>query len=74
MLKRKPSLLRKDKRRVTSREEMQRLFQAAGLFYADSVPVPETSPADIVRWVFQDYYQNRYHERLVQESGNFQTT
>ncbi len=53
-----------DKRRVTSREEMQRLFQAAGLIYADSVPVPETSPAYIDRWVFQDYYQNRYHERL----------
>jgi len=53
-----------DKRRVTSREEMQRLFQTAGLVYADAVPVTDTSSADIDRWAFQDYYQNRYHERL----------
>ncbi len=52
-----------DKRRVTSREEMQRLFQAAGLIHADGVPVQETSQVDLDRWTFQDYYENRYHER-----------
>jgi predicted HTH transcriptional regulator len=65
-----------DKRRVTSREEMQRLFQAAGLIHADGVPVQETSQADLDRWAFQDYYKNRYHEepeeitpRLLQNLG-----
>jgi predicted HTH transcriptional regulator len=65
-----------DKRRVTSREEMQRLFQSAGLIHADSVPVPETSQVDLDPWAFQEYYQNRYHEvvekitpRLLQNLG-----
>jgi predicted HTH transcriptional regulator len=60
-------LPRKDKRRITSREEMQRLFQAAGLIYADGVPVPDTSQADLDRFVLKDYYQNRYHEELSEE-------
>jgi ATP-dependent DNA helicase RecG len=51
-----------DKRRVTSREEMQRLFQVAGLIHADSVPVQDTNQTELDRWAFQDYYQNRYHE------------
>lgn len=36
-----------DKRHVTAREEMQRMFQLAGLVYADVVPIAGTSPTDI---------------------------
>src|SRR5690554_1315226 len=36
-----------DKRHVTSREEMQRMFQNAGLVYADVVSVAGTSLADL---------------------------
>lgn len=56
-----------DKRRVTSREEMQRLFQAGGLIHADSMPVLDTNQTDIDRPTFKDYYQKRYHEELPEE-------
>jgi ATP-dependent DNA helicase RecG len=59
---------RKDKRKVTAREEMQRLFQSEGLIYADEVPVPHSSIADIEPSVFRRYYENRYEETL-EESG-----
>ncbi|MCK5524140.1 MAG: putative DNA binding domain-containing protein [Thiomargarita sp.] len=53
-----------DKRKVTAREEMQRLFQSEGLIYADEVPVPHSSIADIERSLFRHYYENRYEETL----------
>ncbi len=56
-----------DKRRVTSREEMQRLFQSAGLIHADGVPVSDTSQTDIDRFALKDYYKSRYHEELPDE-------
>lgn len=36
-----------DKRHVTSREEMQRMFLNAGLIQADTLPVPGTMPMSI---------------------------
>lgn len=57
-----------DKRKVTAREEIQRLFQSEGLIYADEVPVPYSSIADIEPSVFRHYYENRYEETL-EESG-----
>ena len=57
-----------DKRKVTAREEIQRLFQSEGLVYADEVPVPHSSIADIEPSRFQRYYENRYEE-TVEESG-----
>lgn len=57
-----------DKRHVTAREEMQRLFQAAGLVYADEVPVhPATIDAlDIL--TFGDYFNRRYG-KTVESTG-----
>jgi len=49
-----------DKRHVTAREEIQRLFQRAGLVYADVVPVEGTSVADIDEKVFDAYFSRRY--------------
>jgi len=57
-----------DKRKVTAREEIQRLFQSEGLLYADEVLVPHTSSADIEPSRFRNYYENRYEETL-EESG-----
>lgn len=53
-----------DKRHVTAREELQRLFQRAGLVYADVVPVAGTSAADIDEAAFQAYFQRRYGQDL----------
>jgi ATP-dependent DNA helicase RecG len=56
-------------------EDSQYQFKQS-LIHADSVPVPETSQADLAPWAFQEYYENRYHEaveeitpRLLQNLG-----
>jgi len=49
-----------DKRHVTAREEIQRLFQHSGLIYADVIPVERTSAADIDEKAFHDYFNRRY--------------
>ena len=49
-----------DKRHVTAREEMQRMFQRAGLVYADVVPVANTSAADLDEAAFRRYFEQRY--------------
>ena len=53
-----------DKRKVTAREELQRLFQSEGLVYADEVPVFGSSMNDLDLPVFSDYYERRYEETL----------
>jgi predicted HTH transcriptional regulator len=57
-----------DKRHVTAREEIQRLFQRAGLIYADVVPVEGTSAADIDDKAFDGYFTRRYGQS-AQASG-----
>ncbi len=49
-----------DKRQVTAREELQRMFQSAGLVYADIVPVADTSSADIDEAAFHRYLEKHY--------------
>jgi len=49
-----------DKRHVTAREEMQRMFQRAGLVYADVVPVADTTRADLDQAAFRRYWEQRY--------------
>lgn len=56
-----------DKRRVTAREEMQRMFQAAQLVHADEVPVPGSSIADIDLDYFRRFYSVRYERELDQQ-------
>lgn len=53
-----------DKRHVTAREEMQRLFQQAGLVYADEVLVAQATVADIDHRALAEYFENRYREPL----------
>jgi ATP-dependent DNA helicase RecG len=49
-----------DKRRVTSREEMQRMVQSAMLVYADTVPVAGTSIADVDPGYFEQYFRAQF--------------
>ncbi|MBF0154141.1 MAG: putative DNA binding domain-containing protein [Magnetococcales bacterium] len=51
-----------DKRRVTAREEMQRLFQTASLVHADVVPVAGSTLNDLDVKLFHAYYHRRYGE------------
>jgi ATP-dependent DNA helicase RecG len=51
-----------DKRHVTAREEMQRLFQDAGLVHADEVPARPATVDDIDQAVFTKYFARRYRK------------
>ena len=57
-----------DKRHVTAREEIQRMFQATGLVYAEESIVPETSPSLLHQFLFTEYFEKRYEQTLA-ESG-----
>ena len=53
-----------DKRRATSREEIQRLFQKSNLIHADEIPVPGVTAADLDLDYFKDFFQERFGETL----------
>jgi ATP-dependent DNA helicase RecG len=53
-----------DKRRVTSREEIQRMLQSAGLVHADEVPVEGTTIADVDLAHFRTFFKKHYGEPL----------
>ncbi|HSW63928.1 MAG TPA: RNA-binding domain-containing protein [Dissulfurispiraceae bacterium] len=53
-----------DKRRVTSREEVQRMFQSADLVHADEVPVEGATVGDIDLEHFGAFFEKQYGEPL----------
>jgi ATP-dependent DNA helicase RecG len=57
-----------DKRRVTSREELQRMFQEAQLVHGDEVPVPGTSIADVDLDYFRDFFRSRFDAELEDQN------
>jgi len=56
-----------DKRRVTAREEMQRMFQTAQLVHGDDVPVPGTSASDIDVEYFRQFFTKRFGMDLEEQ-------
>jgi len=56
-----------DKRKATSREEIQRLFQKSNLIHADETPVPGTTIADLDLDYFRDFFQRRFVKTLDDE-------
>ncbi len=54
-----------DKRKVTAREEMQRMFQEAALVHADEIPAPRTSVADVDREFFESFFEQFVGEPLA---------
>lgn len=57
-----------DKRKVTAREEMQRMFQTAKLVHGDDVPVPGTSIADIDLDYFHRFFKTRFDQELEDQN------
>jgi ATP-dependent DNA helicase RecG len=53
-----------DKRKATSREEIQRLFQASNLLHADTMPVLGTTLSDLDIDYFRDFFQKKYARSL----------
>ncbi len=57
-----------DKRRATSREEIQRLFQQAGVVHADATPVASLSAGDVDLPYFEAFFKQQFDEPLSQHS------
>ncbi|NNM59362.1 MAG: ATP-dependent DNA helicase RecG [Legionellales bacterium] len=53
-----------DKRKVTAREELQRIYQAATLVHADELPVSGTNVNDLDRDYFADFFEKITGEEL----------
>lgn len=57
-----------DKRRATSREEIQRLFQQACLVHADETQVAGLGAGDVDMPYFEAFFQEQFGEPLAQHS------
>ncbi|WP_429500621.1 RNA-binding domain-containing protein (plasmid) [Robbsia andropogonis] len=57
-----------DKRRATSREELQRLFQQAGLVHADETPVAGLGAGDVEMPYFEEFFKQQFGEPLAQHN------
>jgi len=57
-----------DKRKVTAREEMQRMFQSAQLVHGDDLPVSGTSMADIDMDYFREFFRTRFEQELEEQN------
>jgi len=57
-----------DKRRATSREELQRLFQQAGLIHADETPVAGLSAGDVDVPYFEAFFEQQFGEPLARHN------
>jgi ATP-dependent DNA helicase RecG len=53
-----------DKRKATSREEIQRLFQSSHMVYADETPVRGMTISDLDLEYFKIFFRRRYGEEL----------
>jgi len=53
-----------DKRKATSREEIQRMFHKANLIHADEIPVRGLSDVDLDMEFFNSFFQKRFGETL----------
>jgi ATP-dependent DNA helicase RecG len=56
-----------DKRRVTERTELRRLFQGGHVTYADASPVPGTSLADLDIEAIRSFYKERFPSETLSE-------
>ncbi|GHU33661.1 transcriptional regulator [Spirochaetia bacterium] len=56
-----------DKRKITSREELQRLFQSTGLVHADETLVNNTSLSDIDMEYFSAFFEKRFDSPLSKQ-------
>ncbi len=53
-----------DKRKATSREEIQRLYQRAGLIHGDEIQVPGLTIADLDREYFKSFFEKNFGETV----------
>jgi len=58
-----------DKRKVTSREEMQRLYQSAGLVQGDEIPANGITIADLDNDYFRHFFEKEYGETVADQEN-----
>lgn len=56
-----------DKRKATSREELQRMYQRAGLVHGDVVPVQGFGISNLDKSYFQNFFENYFSETLEEQ-------
>ncbi len=59
-----------DKRRVTSREEIQRMYQAARLVHTDEIPANGLSVSDLDLEYFVSFFEKEYGESLDEQEND----
>lgn len=58
-----------DKRKATSREEVQRLYQSAGLIHGDEIPVSGMTVSDLDLDYFRSFFEKNFGEPLEQQEA-----
>jgi len=53
-----------NKKKATSREEIQRLYQSAGLIHGDQIPVPGLNIANLDKDYFKAFFERNFSESL----------
>jgi ATP-dependent DNA helicase RecG len=56
-----------DKRKATSREEVQRLYQSAGLIHGDEIPVSGMIVSDLESDYFKAFFEQNFGESVEQQ-------
>lgn len=56
-----------DKRKATSREEIQRMYQSAGLIHGDEIPVSGMTITNIDEKLFSGFYEKQYEEKIEEQ-------
>jgi len=51
-----------DKRKVTSPEELQRLFQSSRKIYADKILIEKSSTSDLNKEKFEEYFRTTFNQ------------
>ena len=56
-----------DKRKATAREEIQRMYQSAGLIHGDEILVPRMTITELDKELFSEFYEIQYEENLNEQ-------
>ena len=62
-----------DKRKVTSREEIQRMFQSARLIHGDEIPAGNLTVADLDTEYFKKFFENSFSEAYDEQGISLPT-
>ncbi|MCD4818400.1 MAG: putative DNA binding domain-containing protein [Candidatus Cloacimonetes bacterium] len=57
-----------NKQKATSREEIQRMYQSAGLIHGDEIPVSNMTVADIDEKSFAEFYEKQFEESFEEQN------